>query len=180
ASAKYASSAVAALRASDSIRARNPRSRYTPNCGMAMAARIPTTPTTTRSSISVKPFERDVLRADSFMRLSFSSWAVTRASSEHRAQPEDRQIHRYHQSPDHHAEEQNQGGLEQGEQAGRGRVHLVVVAVGHAGQHDVEGAGRFADGDHLPHQRRNLRAFGEGLRHRLPADETGGRAGARA
>src|SRR5256712_8230151 len=56
-STKYASSAVAALRASDATRALKPRERYAENCGIAVAARIPMMATTTSSSISVKPLD---------------------------------------------------------------------------------------------------------------------------
>src|SRR5262249_42106531 len=54
-STKYASCAVAALRTSDSARPSKPRLRYSANCGMAIAARMPMIATTTRSSISVNP-----------------------------------------------------------------------------------------------------------------------------
>src|SRR5207245_5218767 len=57
-STKYASSAVAALRASDATRALKPRDRYAENCGIAIAARMPMMATTTSSSISVKPLDR--------------------------------------------------------------------------------------------------------------------------
>src|SRR5213593_34554 len=56
-STKYASSAVAALRASDATRALKPRDRYAENCGIAIAARMPMMATTTSSSISVKPLD---------------------------------------------------------------------------------------------------------------------------
>src|SRR5262249_51426261 len=54
-STKYASCAVAALRTSDSARPSKPRLRYSANCGMAIAARVPMIATTTRGSISVNP-----------------------------------------------------------------------------------------------------------------------------
>src|SRR5881296_2965252 len=57
-STKYASWAVAALRASAATRALKPRERYAENCGIAIAARMPIIATTTSSSISVKPFDR--------------------------------------------------------------------------------------------------------------------------
>src|SRR5438046_10376518 len=57
-STKYASWAVAALRASAATRALKPRERYAANCGIAMAARMPMIATTTSSSISVKPLAR--------------------------------------------------------------------------------------------------------------------------
>src|SRR5438067_6320849 len=56
-STKYASWAVAALRASDATRALKPRERYAANCGIAIAARMPMIATTTSSSISVKPLD---------------------------------------------------------------------------------------------------------------------------
>src|SRR3989475_13143552 len=56
-STKYASSAVAALRASDATRALKPRERYAENCGIAIAARMPMMATTTSSSINVKPLD---------------------------------------------------------------------------------------------------------------------------
>src|SRR5438445_1649626 len=56
-STKYASWAVAALRASAATRALKPRDRYAENCGIAIAARIPMMATTTSSSISVKPLD---------------------------------------------------------------------------------------------------------------------------
>src|SRR5437867_1906254 len=56
-STKYASWAVAALRASAATRALKPRDRYAENCGIAIAARMPMTATTTSSSISVKPLD---------------------------------------------------------------------------------------------------------------------------
>src|SRR2546422_9441137 len=56
-STKYASWAVAALRASDATRALKPRDRYAENCGIAIAARMPMMATTTSSSISVKPLD---------------------------------------------------------------------------------------------------------------------------
>src|SRR6266849_8818398 len=56
-STKYASWAVAALRASAATRALKPRERYAENCGIAIAARMPMIATTTSSSISVKPFD---------------------------------------------------------------------------------------------------------------------------
>src|SRR3989454_8772429 len=56
-STKYASSAVAALRASAATRALKPRDRYAENCGIAIAARMPMMATTTSSSISVKPLD---------------------------------------------------------------------------------------------------------------------------
>src|SRR5436309_6091856 len=56
-STKYASWAVAALRASAATRALKPRERYAANCGIAMAARMPMIATTTSSSISVKPLD---------------------------------------------------------------------------------------------------------------------------
>src|SRR2546428_14180795 len=57
-STKYASWAVAALRASAATRALKPRERYAENCGIAIAARMPMIATTTSSSISVKPLAR--------------------------------------------------------------------------------------------------------------------------
>src|SRR2546427_10476656 len=57
-STKYASSAVAALRASDATRALKPRDRYAENCGVAIAARMPMMATTTSNSINVKPLDR--------------------------------------------------------------------------------------------------------------------------
>src|SRR5437899_10804615 len=57
-STKYASSAVAALRASDATRALKPRDRYAENCGIAIAARMPMIATTTSNSINVKPLDR--------------------------------------------------------------------------------------------------------------------------
>src|SRR3989449_10329312 len=57
-STKYASSAVAALRASDATRALKPRERYAENCGIAIAARMPMMATTTSNSINVKPLDR--------------------------------------------------------------------------------------------------------------------------
>src|SRR5205807_3155822 len=56
-STKYASSAVAALRASDATRALKPRERYAENCGIAIAARMPMIATTTSNSINVKPLD---------------------------------------------------------------------------------------------------------------------------
>src|ERR1700739_744216 len=56
-STKYASCAVAALRASAATRALKPRERYAENCGIAIAARMPMIATTTSSSISVKPLD---------------------------------------------------------------------------------------------------------------------------
>src|SRR2546426_8773016 len=56
-STKYASWAVAALRASAATRALKPRDRYAENCGIAIAARMPMMATTTSSSISVKPLD---------------------------------------------------------------------------------------------------------------------------
>src|SRR6266849_9243474 len=61
-STKYASWAVAALRASAATRALKPRERYAENCGIAIAARMPMIATTTSSSISVKPFILERLR----------------------------------------------------------------------------------------------------------------------
>src|SRR6266446_6386480 len=57
-STKYASSAVAPLRASDATRALKPRERYAENCGIAIAARMPMIATTTSNSINVKPLDR--------------------------------------------------------------------------------------------------------------------------
>src|SRR3989449_10802052 len=57
-STKYASSAVAALRASAATRALKPRDRYAENCGIAIAARMPMMATTTSNSINVKPLDR--------------------------------------------------------------------------------------------------------------------------
>src|SRR5207245_5936241 len=56
-STKYASWAVAALRASAATRALKPRERYAENCGIAIAARMPMMATTTSSSSSVKPLD---------------------------------------------------------------------------------------------------------------------------
>src|SRR5207245_10721337 len=56
-STKYASWAVAALRASAATRALKPRDRYAENCGIAIAARMPMMATTTSSSINVKPLD---------------------------------------------------------------------------------------------------------------------------
>src|SRR5207244_13210768 len=56
-STKYASWAVAQLRASAAARALKPRDRYAENCGIAIAARMPMMATTTSSSISVKPLD---------------------------------------------------------------------------------------------------------------------------
>src|SRR5438128_3441522 len=56
-STKYASWAVAQLRASAATRALKPRDRYAENCGIAIAARMPMMATTTSSSISVKPLD---------------------------------------------------------------------------------------------------------------------------
>src|SRR5439155_6317331 len=56
-STKYASWAVAALRASAATRALKPRDRYAENCRIAIAARMPMMATTTSSSISVKPLD---------------------------------------------------------------------------------------------------------------------------
>src|SRR5713101_3204823 len=56
-STKYASWAVAALRASAATRALKPRERYAENCGIAIAARMPMIATTTSSSIRVKPLD---------------------------------------------------------------------------------------------------------------------------
>src|SRR5881397_4178758 len=56
-STKYASWAVAALRASAATRALKPRERYAENCGIAIAARMPMIATTTSSSISVNPWD---------------------------------------------------------------------------------------------------------------------------
>src|SRR5438477_3762477 len=56
-STKYASWAVAALRASAATRALKPRERYAENCGIAIAARMPMIATTTSSSINVKPLD---------------------------------------------------------------------------------------------------------------------------
>src|SRR5882672_8962515 len=57
-STKYASWAVAALRASAATRALKPRERYAENCGIAIAARMPMMATTTSNSINVKPLDR--------------------------------------------------------------------------------------------------------------------------
>src|SRR5213594_2276740 len=57
-STKYASWAVAALRASAATRALKPRERYAENCGIAIAARMPMIATTTSNSISVNPLDR--------------------------------------------------------------------------------------------------------------------------
>src|SRR5438876_8047173 len=57
-STKYASWAVAALRASAATRALKPRDRYAENCGIAIAARMPMIATTTSNSINVKPLDR--------------------------------------------------------------------------------------------------------------------------
>src|SRR5207248_4947998 len=57
-STKYASWAVAALRASAATRALKPRERYAENCGIAIAARMPMIATTTSNSINVKPLDR--------------------------------------------------------------------------------------------------------------------------
>src|SRR3989449_8541775 len=51
-STKYASSAVAALRASDATRALKPRERYAENCGIAIAARMPIDRKSTRLNSS--------------------------------------------------------------------------------------------------------------------------------
>src|SRR5213083_1014656 len=57
-STKYASWAVAQLRASAATRALKPRDRYAENCGIAIAARMPMIATTTSNSINVKPLDR--------------------------------------------------------------------------------------------------------------------------
>src|SRR5207253_1137230 len=57
-STRYASWAVAALRASAATRALKPRDRYAENCGIAIAARMPMIATTTSNSINVKPLDR--------------------------------------------------------------------------------------------------------------------------
>src|SRR5882724_4891895 len=57
-STKYASWAVAQLRASAATRALKPRDRYAENCGIAIAARMPMMATTTSNSINVKPLDR--------------------------------------------------------------------------------------------------------------------------
>src|SRR5438552_14094496 len=57
-STKYASWAVAQLRASAAARALKPRDRYAENCGIAIAARMPMIATTTSNSINVKPLDR--------------------------------------------------------------------------------------------------------------------------
>src|SRR5438093_4202229 len=57
-STKYASWAVAALRASAATRALKPRERYAENCGIAIAARMPMIATTTSNSINVKTLDR--------------------------------------------------------------------------------------------------------------------------
>src|SRR5436309_7542744 len=57
-STKYASWAVAALRASAATRALKPRERYAENCGIEIAARMPMIATTTSNSINVKPLDR--------------------------------------------------------------------------------------------------------------------------
>src|SRR5947208_11076136 len=69
-STKYASWAVAALRASAATRALKPRERYAANCGIAMAARMPMIATTTSSSISVKPLDFLVLIFETLLILS--------------------------------------------------------------------------------------------------------------
>src|SRR5207245_3442678 len=71
-STKYASWAVAALRASAATRALKPRERYAANCGIAIAARMPMIATTTSSSISVKPLDR--LRPAFCVRMDSSSF----------------------------------------------------------------------------------------------------------
>src|SRR3989442_1608222 len=71
-STKYASWAVAALRASDATRALKPRERYAANCGIAIAARMPMIATTTSNSISVKPLDR--LRPAFCVRMDSSSF----------------------------------------------------------------------------------------------------------
>src|SRR5213592_5175254 len=69
-STKYASWAVAALRASAATRALKPRERYAANCGIAMAARMPMIATTTSSSISVKPLDFLLLILETLLILS--------------------------------------------------------------------------------------------------------------
>src|SRR6266446_5456437 len=69
-STKYASWAVAALRASAATRALKPRERYAANCGIAMAARMPMIATTTSSSISVKPLDFLLLIFETLLILS--------------------------------------------------------------------------------------------------------------
>src|ERR1700752_2646728 len=56
-STKYASWAVAALRASAATRALKPRERYAENCGIAIAARMPMIATTTSDLITRKPLD---------------------------------------------------------------------------------------------------------------------------
>src|ERR1700746_1579176 len=56
-STKYASWAVAALRASAATRALKPRERYCENWGIAIAARMPMIATTTSNSINVNPLD---------------------------------------------------------------------------------------------------------------------------
>src|SRR5437870_12741191 len=69
-STKYASWAVAALRASAATRALKPRERYAENCGIAIAARMPMMATTTSNSISVKPLDFLLLILETLLILS--------------------------------------------------------------------------------------------------------------
>src|SRR5262249_12539190 len=73
-STKYASSEVAALRESEEMRALKPRARYAAYCGIAIAARMPTMATTTRSSMSVKPFDFFRFILEPLLILASSLW----------------------------------------------------------------------------------------------------------
>src|SRR4029453_14005974 len=79
-------------------------------------------------------------------------------------QTEDRQIHRHHEAADHHAQEDDHDGLEQGREGGDGGVAFAVEEVRDLGKHAVERAGILADADHVHDHRREYRAPLEGLR----------------
>src|SRR2546430_2276929 len=102
-------------------------------------------------------------------------YRIDAASLHHRAELEDRQVHRDHQAADHDAEEEDDRRLEQRHEVRHRVVHLVLVEVGDLLQHAVEGAGRLPDGDHLADHGGGHLALGERLGDRAAARDAGAR-----
>ncbi len=77
--------------------------------------------------------------------------SVAATAGEFADEGEEGHVHGDDDAADGDAEEADHGGFDECEHVGDGGVHFLFVEVGDLAEHGVEGAGLFADADHLRH-----------------------------
>src|SRR5437763_3990013 len=85
--------------------------------------------------------------------IAIAGMAGSLTASDDRAELEDRKVHRHHEAPDHHAEEDDDNGLEQARQRRHRVVDFALEKVRDLGEHAVERPGFLTDLRHLQKHR---------------------------